>query len=294
MITTHNRLRDLQRTLQVLGELNPQPDEMLICADACTDGTVEFLAALPNVRLTVNKVGRGSIASRASLIREASSDIILSFDDDSQPVETDFVRGARELFERNPMLAVADFPQRSDEYPESLTQEDFGPPRFAGTYINASAAIRRSVFLELGGTAEFFIHAYDEPDFSLRCIAAGWQVRYETSLHVRHYYSGVQRNELRTHHFHSRNELWSVMMRCPAPYVIGVALFRIARQFNHARKHGLSWLIREPVWWMSFLAGLPQCLAQRKPLPWKKYWAWMNLIRRPIVSEQEWKERFSS
>ncbi len=43
MIATHNRLADLQQTLKVIAQLNPQPDELLICADACTDGTVEFL-----------------------------------------------------------------------------------------------------------------------------------------------------------------------------------------------------------------------------------------------------------
>jgi GT2 family glycosyltransferase len=292
VITTRNRLANLQQTLRAIARLDPQPDEILICADGCTDGTVEFVGALPGVRFTINKEGRGSIASRASMIRQASSDIILSFDDDSQPVETHFVQGVRDLFEKNPRLAVADFPQHSDEFPESLTQQDFGPSYFAGTYVNASAAIRRSAFMELGGTAEFFQHAYDEPDFSLRCIAAGWQVKYETSLHVRHYYSGVQRNELRVHHFQARNELWSVVLRCPAPWFIGVGLFRIARQFNYARKRGgLSWMLREPAWWLSFLSGVPTCLAQRTPVPWKYYRLWMQIIRSPITSEQEWKEQ---
>ena len=281
MITTRNRLHDLQRTLQEIDQLDPPPDEIIICADGCTDGTPEFLAALPDIRLTVNTHGRGSIAARAAMIRKASSDIILSFDDDSYPVEKDFVQRARELFEKNPKLAVADFPQHSDEFPESLTQKDFGPSRPAATYINASAAIRRNVFVELGGTAEFFFHAYDEPDYSLRCIAAGWEVRFETSLHVRHHYSGAQRNEMRVHHFQARNELWSVVMRCPAPQVFAVGLFRAARQCDYARKRGLSWLLREPVWWVDFLKGLPECLAQRKPISWKYYRQWMELLRNP-------------
>ena len=42
------------------------------------------------------------------------------------------------------------------------------------------------------------------------------------------------------------------------------------------------------------LAGLPACLARRKPLPWKSYRGWMELLRSPVTSEQEWKERFGA
>jgi GT2 family glycosyltransferase len=40
MITTKNRVQELRRTCRVLGQLSPQPLEILITADGCTDGTV--------------------------------------------------------------------------------------------------------------------------------------------------------------------------------------------------------------------------------------------------------------
>ena len=58
MITTSNRLEELQRTLQILGKLDPAPDEVLITADACTDGTVEFVSAMPNVNFIVNETSK--------------------------------------------------------------------------------------------------------------------------------------------------------------------------------------------------------------------------------------------
>ena len=33
-----------------------------------------------------------------------------------------------------PTLAIATFPQRTDEYPETLTQKDFGPPRLTRSF----------------------------------------------------------------------------------------------------------------------------------------------------------------
>ena len=139
--------------------------------------------------------------------------------------------------------------------------------------------IRRAVFHELGGYPDFFVHAYDEPDFALRCVAAGWQVRFEPSLIIRHCYSGQNRNDIRIHHQHARNELWSVVMRCPAPQVFVLAAFRIVRQFGYALRQGWPWALREPSWWREAAAGLSRCLDRRQPIPWPLYRRWLTLLR---------------
>jgi GT2 family glycosyltransferase len=273
--------------------LDPQPAELLITADGCTDGTVEFVQGnYPETRLTVNERPIGSSGSRDAMFRMAASDIVLILDDDSYPIETDFLARLPRLFAERSHLAVASFPQRTDEFPESLNAVDFGPSQFTGTYVNCASAIRRAVFIELGGYPAKFRIAYDEPDFALRCVSAGWQVRYETKLTIRHHYSGAMRNELRMHHTHARNELWSVLMRCPASQLFAVALFRIARQFGYAWKRGPGWTVREPHWWLQALMGVPHCLGARRPVPWKKYRAWMELVRQPIQSEEEWIAKF--
>ena len=65
VITTKNRVRDLERTCRVLRQLSPPPLEILVTADGCTDGTVEFVKSeLPQARLFVNQPSRGSIAAR--------------------------------------------------------------------------------------------------------------------------------------------------------------------------------------------------------------------------------------
>jgi glycosyltransferase involved in cell wall biosynthesis len=61
-ITTHNRREELARTLGALQQLTPPADELLVCADGCTDGTVAWLqSAHPAVRLIEHAVSRGSI-----------------------------------------------------------------------------------------------------------------------------------------------------------------------------------------------------------------------------------------
>ena len=288
-IATHNRRDDLTRTLREIARLDPPPAEIIIAADGCTDGTPEFVAKeYPAARLITHTEARGSIPSRNEMATVCTSEIFLSLDDDSYPIETDFLARVARMFAENSALAIASFPQRTDEFPATLTQTDFGPSHFIGTYANSGAAIRRAVFAQLGGYPDFFRHAYEEPDFALRCCAAGWQARHETVLTIRHYFTSVQRNEIRTHHRHARNELWSVLMRCPVPQLFAVALFRVARQAGYAASRGPSWLVREPQWWLSVLA----LRMKRDALPWKKYRAWMDLVRRPIHSRDEWIEKF--
>lgn len=293
-IATHNRRTELVRTLAALAALDPAPEEILIAADGCTDGTAEWLReSAPQVRLIVHDQPRGSIASRNELAAACGSEIFVSLDDDSYPLERDFVTRVRALFAGNPRLAVASFPQRTDEHPETLTTADFGAAHFIGSYANSAAAIRRSAFVELGGYPDFFFHAYEEPDFALRCVAAGWAVRYETSATVRHHFTATERNEIRTHQRHARNELWSALLRCPAPQLLAVAAFRAARQFGYAWQRGLGWVVREPQWWLAFVRGIPRCLAARAPLPWVRYLAWMRLLRTPIHDPAEWAARFA-
>lgn len=290
MIPTHNRLDDLQRTLDVVAQLEPRPDEVLITADGCTDATVDFLRTQPH-RVIVNPVARGSTASRDAMMRAAESELVLSLDDDSHPIERDAIARVRALFAARPRLAVASFPQRSDEAPESLAQPGFGPPAFVGTYVNCACAFRRRVLPDLGGHFGPFWNAYDEADFAVRCLAAGWEVRFEPSVTIRHHYSGVNRNHQRVHRMHARNELWSVFMRCPALPLPGIALFRAARQFGYARRRGLAWMLGEPRWWWACLAGLPAALGHRRAVPWRHYLAWMRLVRQPIAAETEGRKR---
>lgn len=266
---------------------------MIVVADGCTDGTVEFVrGAYPSVRLIIHQEPRGSIPSRNEMAEVTVCDVMLSLDDDSHPMEPDFVARIADVFAVRPRLAVVCFPQRTEEFPETLTATDFGPAKFVGSYANSGAAIRRSVFRELGGYPEQFGHMYEEPDFALRCVSAGWEVWHDSARTIRHYFTGAQRNEVRNHHRHARNELWSVLLRCPAPQLFAVLGYRVIRQFGYAWSRGLAWTVREPQWWVACLKGIGRCLVRRQSLPWARYQAWMQLVGHPIADDAEWREQF--
>ena len=278
MIATKNRAGDLYRTCRVLRQLNPPPLEVLITADGCTDETAEVARCeVPGARLFINEVGKGSVASRDWMMRKAKGDLVLALDDDSYPEEADCIARIASFFEQNSRLAVLHFPQRSDEYRETLERSELGSQRLTHSFANSGAVLRRSTYLQLPGFEPRFFHMYEEPDYALQCVAAGYEVLFSPVVTVRHHYSAKVRSEMQSHHRNARNEFWSVLLRCPFPYAPGLAFYRALSQFRYACRRGFSWAIREPAWWWQAVAGIPYCLAKRQPVSWTSYKRWLRL-----------------
>jgi GT2 family glycosyltransferase len=278
MITTKNRIVDLRRTCRVLQRLNPAPLEVLITIDGSTEDVHEVVKAeLQQARVFVNQIGVGSVASRDRMMCEARSDLVMALDDDSYPEQLDCIARIAPLFEQRPNLAVLHFPQRTDEYSETLANTDFGVEHLTRSFANSGAVLRRSTYLQLPGFESRFFHMYEEPDYALQCVAAGYDVLFSPVITIRHHYSGLARDEMRVHHRHARNELWSTVMRCPLPYAVGIAAWRIFSQFRYACKRGWSWIIREPSWWWQALGGIPYCVRKRRPVSWADYERWLAL-----------------
>src|SRR5436305_7749885 len=279
MITTRNRVSELRRTIQMLGKLDPSPDEILITADGCTDGTAEFVSsALPNAKLIVNQSAIGSVASRDRMMREAKGELVLTLDDDSYPEQSHCIARIVRFFQQRPELAVLHFHQRTDEYPETLAETKVGSEkRLTRSFANSGAVLRRSTYLQLPGFEPRFYHMYEEPDYALQCVAARYDVLFSSIVTIRHHYSAQARDEIRIHHRHARNEFWSTLMRCPFPFALGISAWRGFSQFRYAWKRGGSWVIREPSWWWQALGGIPYCVRKRRPVSWRGYRRWLRL-----------------
>lgn len=284
MITTHNREADLRRTLFELAKLDPQPDEILICADGCTDRTVDMIKTeFSYCRLLENANRQGSVFSRDRLLRAASADFVISLDDDSYPIATDFVERVADLFELHPNVGVFSFAEiRGDGEVASEGCRSAGA-RLVSAYANCAAAMRKELYLRSAGFPIFFGHMYEEPDYALQCYSLGYAVQLEPDIYIRHHLSGAQRQPMNRHHLNARNELWSVVLRCPFPQILAVLPFRIWRQFAYALSEGGQWAQNEWRWWMAALKGFGRCWKHRRPVPWSLYYRWMKLSRSPAM-----------
>lgn len=286
-ITTLNRCEDLHVTLLELLKLDPAPLEILVCLDGCTDGSRSMLADFPTVTVIVNDRPSGSVYSRDRLFRMARGDLIVSLDDDSSPMQTDFVARLVDLAGAHPEAGVFAF---EEVRPEGRDDRPFGAPAicsYVASYPNCAGAVRAQLYGERASYPAVFFHMYEEPDFCLQTYANGYGVLYYPDIKILHRYSHVGRNMIGRHHQHARNEFLSVLMRCPFPHVLWVASYRVARQFIYAATESIEWVVQEPVWWWRAAKCLPAALKQRKPVPWSIYWNWMRLARNPLPVDHE-------
>src|SRR5262245_9343871 len=190
MITTRNRIGELRRTWRALQHLNLPPLEVLITTDGCTEDVVAAVKAeLSEARLFVNQIPLGSVASRDRMMRAARGDLVLALDDDSYPEQPDCISRIVPMFGQHPNLAVLHFPQRSDECFETLAQTNFGSEHLTRSFGNGGAVLRRSTYLQSPGFEPRFFHAYEEPDYALQCVAAGYEVLFSPVITIRHHYS---------------------------------------------------------------------------------------------------------
>ncbi|TLD69950.1 glycosyltransferase family 2 protein [Phragmitibacter flavus] len=294
MITSRNRCEVLRRTLLRLSQMNPPPKEILITADGCTDETAVMVQQnFSHCQLTINSSGLGSIASRDHMLRRATGELVLSLDDDSYPLDDDFFARLPILFEAHPEASVITFPELRDGggFANSSQSPD-SEGHYVSAYANAVAAMRRSFYLKSPGFPGMFFHCYEEPDYALQSYGQKRGVWFEPSMVIRHHYTSVNRSELKNHHYNARNELWSVWIRCPLPWVFPVSFYRIVRQLLHSATQGPLWIAKEPVWWWSALKGLGRCLQLRSPIAWPTYFRWMRLARNPIHHVSDFREKF--
>ena len=262
--------------------------------DGCTDDSKQAVKEeFPEVVIVESPERQGSVPSRDTGFRLANGDIIVSLDDDSHPLQTDFVARVSELATSHPEAGIFAFREVRTCWPK-----DYRPsatetvPQYIGSYANCAGAIRRKLYGEVVSYPRFLSHMYEEPDSCLQAYGAGYAAWYEPSITVFHHASPVQRSEIGRHHLNARNELWSVILRCPLPHILWIGPFRIFRQFAYAMSNGWSWVRVEPRWWMSAASGFWECLRERKPIPWQIYWSWMRLARSPVFSLEEMSDRF--
>jgi GT2 family glycosyltransferase len=268
MIATYNRVAELIKTIESCISIEGVEAEILVIDDCSTDRTSDTVRErFPSVGIVRNPVNRGSIASRNDILRRAKGDYIIALDDDSRFIDGDACERIVERMDAEPDLGIIAFQVIGPENPASMTPQG----RMTGEWHCSSfaccgAVIRRSMLDKTGLFPEFFIHAYEEPDLAMRAWEAGYRVLQWNDIIVYHEFTGLNRNEQRTHRRHARNEACNVVMRYPWWLVGPCVMGKLLGQTRYAHKRG--WLLREPRVWLEFLCRLPKAMRERRPVRW--------------------------
>ena len=187
IIPTRNRPERLAQTLAVLGALRGHeegpggPGEVVI-VDNAGRVPLDLPAELPNalrIRLLRRETNEGA-ASRNIAVEAADdrSEWVVMLDDDSYPTDTGFVRRLSRMPDE--VAAVS-----ADIYLPGLAHREIGG--LPEVFIGCGVAIRRRVFLELGGYDPAFNYYAEEYDLAARMIAAGFRIEFDPWFRVEHH-----------------------------------------------------------------------------------------------------------
>jgi GT2 family glycosyltransferase len=220
VISTKNRRDDLARLLPTV--LAQTADcEILVVDDGSTDGTAEMVRAeFPEVRLERSEESLGYIVQRTRAARLARAGVIVSLDDDAVLPSRHTVKQTLADFD-HPRIGAVAIPfvdARPTGDVELQRAPDTDGRWLTASFIGTAHAVRRDVFLQVGGYRASLIHQVEELDFCLRMLGAGYVTRIgraEPLLHL----ESPKRNFRRLLTLTARNELLNGWHNVPMPYL---------------------------------------------------------------------------
>ncbi len=194
IIPVHNGGDSFRRCLSSLRESTIAPDEVIVVSDADTDGSwlvaQEFGAKV--IRMPVN----GGPAKARNLGASVATSDILYFVDADVVISTDAIAQVKKAFKNESNLAALigsydDSPGASNflsqyknlfhHYNHQIASEE------AFTFWGACGAIRREIFISLGGFDESYRRpSIEDIELGYRIRRSGYKIKLLKDLHVKH------------------------------------------------------------------------------------------------------------
>jgi glycosyltransferase involved in cell wall biosynthesis len=219
VITSKNRKEELRAALRSVLCQTVQP-EVIVIDDGSTDGTPDMVRAeFPEATLHRFDQSRGLIVRRNNGALLAQGKVIFSIDDDAAFSTPRVLEQTLAEFD-SPRIGAVAMPYIEPQKGNRVLQR--APSRdglwVTDTFIGTAHALRRDLFLKLGGYREHFIHQGEEPDYCIRMLSAGYLVRLGRADVIYHYES-PSRDFRRMDFFGRRNDLLFAWHNVPSPYL---------------------------------------------------------------------------
>jgi GT2 family glycosyltransferase len=218
VIATRDRREELKETLGAVYR-QTVPLEVIVLDDASADGTGEMVRReFPQAvyRRLDEQVGICGLRNLGNSL--ASAPFLVSLDDDSVLVSESTIEQTLEDFDDERIGAVAipflDGPGRLPlQHPPDRAQT-----WVASIFIGAAHAVRRGVFIGLGGYHSDWFRQVEELDLSLRMLDRGFTVRLGTADPLEHRTSPTRSFE-HMDLYGRRNQLLFTWFNVPARYL---------------------------------------------------------------------------
>ncbi|MDQ6812385.1 MAG: glycosyltransferase [Bacteroidota bacterium] len=240
VIVNYNRKDELLLTLAKTKELiadNSAVFEILVVDNASTDGSAAAVRVhFPDVDLIVNPVNTGAPAWNMGF-EKASGEYFIILDDDSH-----IVSGLEEglaYMDTHPAVGVLALNVVSGPYTKANWKWKDGDETIG--FIGCGAILRKETYDKVGGYADWMFLYVNEWEYGLRCLNAGYSVKFFENSIVEHRASKIHRTSKRLRVFVSKHELgivYKFFSKNRTKYLITVAINHLKSirkgQFNIA------------------------------------------------------------
>ncbi len=208
VVVTYNSRKTIGECIASILAQDARPIEIFVVDNASADGTPDFVdAKFPSTTVMRNDVNTGFGSASNSGGRAAHADIVAFVNPDvalGPKWSTEVVRvigSNRGCAAAEGKLLLADEPGLINCAGSSINLLGFGcmthygetalaaaKEKLVGYASGAAFAIRRDLFLRLGGFDESYFLYQEDVDLGLRVYEAGWQIRYAPSAVAYHHY----------------------------------------------------------------------------------------------------------
>lgn len=220
MIPTCNRVAEL-RDLLVSLERQTIALEVLVMDDAASDETRDMIERdFPAVMYYRLGTAKGPAFQRNRGIELASRNIVFPVDDDTVFPSPITAEQTMREFDDSRVAAIG-IPYVNVRQDSVVRQRSPRPGSLfvTDTFVGASHALRRDIFLSLGGFREQFFYMGEESDYSIRVINAGHVIAVGCADAIHHLESPRRKFEL-VDYYGSRNHVLFAWHNVPMPYLI--------------------------------------------------------------------------
>ena len=218
VIPTRNRVEELRNLLRST-LMQSVPVEIHVMDDGGSDATSEMIQReFPQAQYHRLGTGCGPAFQRNRGIELASHNIVFPIDDDSLFVSPHTVEQTIAEFD-HPRIGAVGIPHINVRQNQIVRQRAPEPTKIYVTaaFVGAAHAIKRDVFLNLGGYREDFYIMGEEGDLCLRMLSQGYVTRLGCADPIHHLES--PRRDFRRMDFHGRrNDILFTWHNVPTPY----------------------------------------------------------------------------
>jgi GT2 family glycosyltransferase len=293
VITTKNRSDVLPNAIRSCQEQDV-PVNVLVVDDASTDGSPDLVRReFPWVHLVENKESRGYIVRRNEGAKFATTEFVISIDDDAIFSTPHVVRQSLAFFDK-PWVGAVMIPHKDIIGGKEMATFGHAPDSndvyLVPSYIGCAHMVRRQQFCDLGGYPEDYIHWGEEAVYCRKLINKGFLIRVAVCDPIHHKPHSLGRHGPRNV-FIYRNRVLGVLREAPLRYLplelgrLCASLGRDYLKLPEERKY-----IRTGLW--HGMRDAFKSPGRRSPLSGRGYKLFRFLRKHRMVSMTKLKQQF--